>query len=347
MKKKGFTLIELLAVIAILAILLTIAVPSVIKISNNIKKSMYEKKIETLKSAVKLYALDNEEECSSGFDSENGCSYTIAMTELLDSGYVKEDIKDETGSHITNPYPSEEAGFLNDEYLDNIKFSITIKENEAGSVYASDVSCIIGRLLKSITSTATGFENINVKNNDGIHFTRYTSDGGISITATSVDPKALVEVCIASNCSKGTGQATSGDAFNGRSELSGNIRITLNGQMDSSYITIKHEDIIDDDVYLSSIEPTTDGLEKINFSPSVTTYNQKITNSSLAGGGIKATAKKENAQIKICIHGSDTRCSSGKGFASYGGEVQNNSLTFKITVSNNGKTKEYNVNYRK
>ena len=40
-KKKGFTLVELLAVIAILAILVIIALPNVIKMYNNAKKSSF------------------------------------------------------------------------------------------------------------------------------------------------------------------------------------------------------------------------------------------------------------------------------------------------------------------
>ena len=40
-KKKGFTLVELLAVIAILAILVIIALPNVIKMYNNAKRSSF------------------------------------------------------------------------------------------------------------------------------------------------------------------------------------------------------------------------------------------------------------------------------------------------------------------
>lgn len=62
MKNKGFTLAELLAVIVIMALLLTIAVPSVIGISNKIKANMFCSKIEDIESAAKLYGEDYQDE---------------------------------------------------------------------------------------------------------------------------------------------------------------------------------------------------------------------------------------------------------------------------------------------
>jgi len=47
MNKKGFTLVELLAVIAILAILVIIAIPNVMKMFNDAKKSSFETEIKT------------------------------------------------------------------------------------------------------------------------------------------------------------------------------------------------------------------------------------------------------------------------------------------------------------
>ena len=48
MKKKGFTLVELLAVIAILAILVIIALPNVMGMFNNAKKSSFETEIKNI-----------------------------------------------------------------------------------------------------------------------------------------------------------------------------------------------------------------------------------------------------------------------------------------------------------
>ena len=48
MKKKGFTLVELLAVIAILAILVIIALPNVMGMFNNAKKSSFETEVKNI-----------------------------------------------------------------------------------------------------------------------------------------------------------------------------------------------------------------------------------------------------------------------------------------------------------
>ena len=48
MKKKGFTLVELLAVIAILAILVIIALPNVLSMFTDAKKSTFKTEVQTL-----------------------------------------------------------------------------------------------------------------------------------------------------------------------------------------------------------------------------------------------------------------------------------------------------------
>ena len=52
MKKKGFTLVELLAVIAILAILVVIALPNILSMFNNAKKSSFETELKSVYTAA-------------------------------------------------------------------------------------------------------------------------------------------------------------------------------------------------------------------------------------------------------------------------------------------------------
>ena len=59
MKKTGFTLVELLAVIVILAIVLIIAVPGVLSIINKTKENAYERQIDMIKEATRLYVTTN------------------------------------------------------------------------------------------------------------------------------------------------------------------------------------------------------------------------------------------------------------------------------------------------
>ena len=78
MNKRGFTLTELIVVIIILGILTTIAVPSVISISQKIKGDMFCSKVENIISAAKLY----------GDDKFNN------IIELSDAGLTIDNLKD-------------------------------------------------------------------------------------------------------------------------------------------------------------------------------------------------------------------------------------------------------------
>ena len=58
---KGFTLVELLAVIVVLAIVLIIAVPGVLSIINKAKNSAYDRQIDMIKEAARLYVTEKGE----------------------------------------------------------------------------------------------------------------------------------------------------------------------------------------------------------------------------------------------------------------------------------------------
>ena len=70
MKRKGFTLVELLAVIAILAILVIIALPNVMSMFNNAKKSSFETEVK------QIYKLSLSQWMSDNFTSGNEMIYS-------------------------------------------------------------------------------------------------------------------------------------------------------------------------------------------------------------------------------------------------------------------------------
>ena len=76
--KKGFTLVELLAVIAILSILAIIAVPTYNVVSNRIKQSTYETKVQNIISRAEEYA-------------ENSNRYVFDVGTLIEQGLLESD----------------------------------------------------------------------------------------------------------------------------------------------------------------------------------------------------------------------------------------------------------------
>lgn len=60
MNNKGFTMVELLATIGVLALVITIAVPSVISVSKQIKNNMYKARIKLIESNAKLCVEDGK-----------------------------------------------------------------------------------------------------------------------------------------------------------------------------------------------------------------------------------------------------------------------------------------------
>ena len=125
LKKNGFTLVELLAVIVILALLLTIAVPSVIQISNRIKKNMYCSKIEDLESAAKLYGNDNIDY----FDTHD--QVEVSVKDLVENNlFKKEDNKCEYNDSkpcVKNPRDGSS--------MDNDKIVITKRDKKIVAEY--------------------------------------------------------------------------------------------------------------------------------------------------------------------------------------------------------------------
>ena len=87
-KEKGFTLIELLAVIVILAILMVIAVPKILNVIENSKKSAAESSIKLVKDAIKTQVTSGSIMGTNFTSDESGC-YTFNFDDQI-SGKAKE-----------------------------------------------------------------------------------------------------------------------------------------------------------------------------------------------------------------------------------------------------------------
>ena len=93
---KGFTLVELLAVIVLLGLLATIAVPSAIGISNNIKKNMYCEKVDMIISDAKRWGDGHLSQLSTD------CYKTLTVKDLVIQGITSKE--DHEGFFVENPF---------------------------------------------------------------------------------------------------------------------------------------------------------------------------------------------------------------------------------------------------
>ena len=86
-KEKGFTLIELLAVIVILAILMVIAVPKILNVIENSRKSAAESSIKLVKDAIKTQVTSGSIMGTNFTSDDDGC-YTFNFDDQA-SGNLK------------------------------------------------------------------------------------------------------------------------------------------------------------------------------------------------------------------------------------------------------------------
>ena len=87
-KEKGFTLIELLAVIVILAILMVVAVPKILNVIENSKKSAAESSIKLVKDAIKTQVTSGSIMETNFTSDDDGC-YTFNFDDQT-NGNAKE-----------------------------------------------------------------------------------------------------------------------------------------------------------------------------------------------------------------------------------------------------------------
>ena len=87
-KNKGFTLIELIAVIVILAILMVIAVPKILNVIENSRKSAAESSIKLVKDAIKTQ-VTSESMMGTNFTSDKSGCYIFNFDDQT-SGNAKE-----------------------------------------------------------------------------------------------------------------------------------------------------------------------------------------------------------------------------------------------------------------
>lgn len=105
MKNKGFTLVELLVVLVIMAIISAIGFAGVTAVQKNIKKNLWEAKIELIISGAKNYGEDNKNKlketniCNVNGEEKEYC-ITKTVQFLLDNNYIKTDEEDNDGKAI-------------------------------------------------------------------------------------------------------------------------------------------------------------------------------------------------------------------------------------------------------
>ncbi len=87
-KEKGFTLIELLAVIVLLAILMVVAVPKILNVIENSRKSAAESSIKLVKDAIKTQVTSGSIMGTNFTSDESGC-YTFDFDDQ-ENGNAKE-----------------------------------------------------------------------------------------------------------------------------------------------------------------------------------------------------------------------------------------------------------------
>lgn len=118
MNNKGFTMVELLATIGVLALVITIAVPSVISVSKQIKNNMYKARIKLIESNAKLCVEDGKCKLS---------NYKLNLSDIKEARYLKDE-------DLINP--------INNNRMDDCSVTITYSGTRVNASFnASGEAC--------------------------------------------------------------------------------------------------------------------------------------------------------------------------------------------------------------
>ena len=121
-KNKGFTLIELLAVIVILAILMVVAVPKILNVIENSRKSAAESSIKLVKDAIKTQVTSGSMMGTSFTSNDDGC-YTFNFDDQTSGNAKKLQLKNKENIKGTIKYCN--GNFTNNTLVFN---GVEIKE---------------------------------------------------------------------------------------------------------------------------------------------------------------------------------------------------------------------------
>ncbi len=124
-KEKGFTLIELLAVIVILAILMVVAVPKILNVIENSRKSAAESSIKLVKDAIKTQ-VTSESMMGTNFTSDESGCYTFNFDDQTSGNAKKLQLKNKENITGTIKYCN---GKFSDDTLAFNGIQSSIKNN--------------------------------------------------------------------------------------------------------------------------------------------------------------------------------------------------------------------------
>ncbi len=170
MNNKGFTLIELLSVVILLSIIVFLVMPNVVNLLKDKEKDIDELTFTIIKDATKLYMEDNNE----FYDKKNGNQYCITLSELVDSNYLKNNIKYD-GDDITNLMSIQvnyNSGYnyelvRNSECIESFENCTLIsgEENVVGSKYECEVKRGIFYNFYVLSNNSDGTSNLIMDRN--------------------------------------------------------------------------------------------------------------------------------------------------------------------------------------
>ena len=147
--KKGFTLIEVLAVLVILALLALVAVPGAMRISGDMKKELYCKKVNLILNDIKRYG---DEHISSLCSS---CYKQFSVKEIVSMGITKREDRD-SDRYIKNPFTN--------LAMDDDKILLYVKNNRAYAYYVPSYSDDEDLLEKECNSQIIDINNVRLCN---------------------------------------------------------------------------------------------------------------------------------------------------------------------------------------